>query len=79
MKDITINKTTYFIKPRMKKQWFFKDKKVYDLFEEVEGERWADPSYGNGGGDFIPFGNTNRIYTFETFEEAEQFKKELEK
>jgi len=79
MKDRVVEKITYSIKPRMKKRWFLNDIKVYDLFEEIEGERWSDPSYGNGGGDFIPFGITNKIYTFETYEDAEQFKKELEK
>lgn len=74
MKD----KTTYFIKPKMRKHWFVKYKKVYDLFEEIEGERWIDPSYGNGGADLIPFGVTNKIYTFKTLTEAQQFKKELE-
>ena len=79
MNDTTVNKTTYIIKPRMKKHWFINDEKVYDLFEEIEGERWCDPSYGNGGGNFIPFGVTNKIHTFKTYGEADTFKKELEK
>lgn len=79
MKDIAVEKITYFIKPRMEKHWFVEDEKVYDLFEKEEGARWVDPSYGNGGGDFMPFKNTNKIYTFKKLIEAQQFKNELEK
>ena len=76
--ETIINKTEYSIKPRMKKRWFRKDVKVFDLIKHVEGEYWSDPSYGNGGGDYRPFKNDSVIYTFDTFAEAETFKTELE-
>ena len=79
MKDRTVEKVTYTIKPRIKQKWFAEDEKVYDLFEREEGVKWVDPSYGNGGGNFMPFENTNKICTFKTYEEAETFKNELEK
>lgn len=73
------DKTTYSIKPRMKKRGFLKDIKIYDLLKHTEGQYWSDSSYGNGGGSFEDFNKTETLYTFETFGEAEQFKKELEK
>ena len=30
----------------MKKRWFRKDVKVFDLIKHIEGEYWSDPSYG---------------------------------
>ena len=50
--ETIINKTEYSIKPRMKKRWFRKDVKVFDLIKHIEGKYWSDPSYGNGGGDY---------------------------
>lgn len=79
MKNRIVDKITYTIKPRINQKWFAEDEKVYDLFEKEEGVRWVDPSYGNGGGSFMPFDSTTKLYTFKTFEEAETFKKELEK
>lgn len=75
--DTIINKTEYSIKPRMKKRWFRKDVKVYDLIKHVEGKYWSDPSYGNGGGDYRPFKKDYIVYSFSSFAEAEQFKNEL--
>ena len=75
--ETIINKTEYSIKPRMKKRWFRKDVKVFDLIKHVEGEYWSDPSYGNGGGDYRPFSREGVVYSFSSFAEAEQFKNEL--
>ena len=75
--ETIINKTEYSIKPRIKRRWFRKDVKVFDLIKHVEGEYWSDPSYGNGGGDYRPFNREEVVYSFSSFTEAEQFKKEL--
>lgn len=70
----------YFIKPRYKQILFgiFGEKKVYDLFKTETGSRWCDPSYGNGGGDFMDFEETSLIKTFDLFMDADTFKRELE-
>ena len=73
-----ITSLEYTIKPRMKKRWFVGDIKVYDLFELKGGQYWSDPTYGNGGGDYIDFEKEEVMYTFDTFAEAETFKTELE-
>ena len=75
--ETIINKTEYSIKPRMKRRWFRKDVKVFDLIKHIEGEYWSDPSFGNGGGDYRPFSREEVVYSFSSFAEAEQFKKEL--
>lgn len=77
MKDRYITNTAYYIKPRMKKRWFRSDIKVYDLIEKSDGEYWSDPSYGNGGGDYIPFEKETVLYSFKTFAEADKMKEEL--
>ena len=75
--ETIINKTEYSIKPRMKKRWFRKDVKVFDLIKHVEGEYWSDPSYGNGMGNYVLFSREEVVYSFSSFAEAEQFKNEL--
>ena len=62
----------------MKKRWFRKNVKVYDLIEHTKGEYWSDPSYGNGMGNYVDFNSEKVIYTFNTFAEAQTFKTELE-
>lgn len=78
MKDTYIDRLGYYIKPRMKKRWFRSDIKVYDLIEKSEGEYWSNPSYGNGGGNFVPFDKEEVLYSFERFAEADKMKEELE-
>jgi hypothetical protein len=75
----TTDEVTYSIKPRMKKRWFTRDIKVYDLIKYSKGERWNDPSYGNGMGNYIDYESEDVIYSFDTLMEAESFKHELEK
>ena len=74
-----ITNLEYAIRPRMKKRWFGQDVKVYDLFELKEGLYWSDPTYGNGGGDYIDFDKEKIVYTFDSFAEADKFKEELTK
>lgn len=69
---------TYKIKPRFKKRWFIGDVKVYDLFETKVYSEWYDPSYGNGGGNFIIQEDTIKVRTFATYAEAFNYKLELE-
>lgn len=77
MKNTYITTAEYIIKPRVKKQWFRKDRVVYDLVLKSIGERWCDPSYGNGGGDYIPFEDEEVIHTCDTLVEAEGFKNKM--
>jgi len=69
----------YRIALRFKKRWVLKDKKVYDVIVRQEGKRWDDPSYGNGGGDFIHFKEDKVVYSFDSYKEAEDYKTELER
>lgn len=78
MKTKYITSIKYYIRPRMKKRWFSKDITVFDLIKYSEGEKWIDPSYGNGGGDFVEFESEEVLYSFNTFMEADNFKIELE-
>lgn len=61
----------------MRKHWFKADVVVYDLLRVVNGQAWSDPSYGNGGGDYIPFEAKEVIYSFKTIKQALNFKKEI--
>ena len=45
--------TTYHINLTVKKRWFKSPQIVYKLIKYTEEEQWVDPTYGNGGGDFI--------------------------
>lgn len=67
-------KTTFIIRPRIKKSWFTSSKVVYDLIEVKQGLEWNDPSYGNGGGTFEPFLREKKLQSFKTFFEAEKIK-----
>lgn len=73
-----ITNLEYVIRPRMKKRFFGGDIKVYDLFELKAGKYWSDPTYGNGGGEYVDFEKEKVIYTFNTFAEAGKFKEELQ-
>lgn len=43
----------YRVEPRIYGKWlWFSGKLRYDVIER--SERWEDPSYGNGCGDFVP-------------------------
>lgn len=75
MKDNYIKSVEYSIKPRIKKYWFKKDSLVYDLIEHTKGERWCDPSYGNGGGNFIEYSTDVVISSFNNKEFAEDMLK----
>lgn len=62
----------------MKKRWFRKDIKVYDVLEISDGKFWSDSSYGNGGGSYISFEKEQILHTFDTFLEADSFRQEME-
>ena len=69
----------YRIKPRMKVKWLFSKGKVYDVIKHYEKREWVDPTYGNGGGEFITVVVDEVIETFNTYMEADTFKTELER
>lgn len=75
--DRYIKSRTYTVRPRMKTYWFKKDKKVYDIIELVKGEYYSDPSYGNGGGDYVPYEKESILYTCDNITEAETLKTEM--
>ena len=69
---------TYKIKPQLIKRWFRKPKLIFELIEIGKCSRWSDPSYGNGGGDFIDFEKERTIFKSEDLEEVKNIKESLE-
>ena len=69
---------TYKIKPRLIKRWFRKPKLIFELIEIENCRRWVDPSYGNGGGDFIDMEEETVIFKSEDLEEVKNIKENLE-
>lgn len=70
---------SYSIVPRMKSRWFAKDTKVFDLIKEADVSYYSAFSFGNGADSFSPEKRIKTtVYTFDTYTEAETFKKELE-
>lgn len=64
----------YFIESRFEKKWWSQHVKVvWDLKENFE--YWDDPSYGNGGGDYVKAVKT--LHTFQTKEQAEHILNQL--
>ena len=60
---------TYHINPTVKKRWFKSPQIVYKLIKYTEEEQWIDPTYGNGGGDFITVKKGTVIFSSPSFEE----------
>ena len=71
--------TTYHINPTVKKRWFKSPQIVYKLIKYTEEEQWIDPTYGNGGGDFITVKKETVMFSSPSFEEVEELRKTLNK
>ena len=69
----------YKVRPRMKVKWLFTKVKVYDVIKSYKKREWVDPTYGNGGGEFMTLDVDEVIETFDTYMEADTFKTELER
>ena len=70
---------TYHINPTVKKRWFKSPQIVYKLIKYTEEEQWIDPTYGNGGGDFLTVEKGTVIFSSLSFEEVEELRKTLNK
>ena len=70
---------TYHINPTVKKRWFKSPQIVYELIKYTEEEQWIDPTYGNGGGDFLTVEKGTVIFSSLSFEEVEELRKTLNK
>ena len=51
----------------------------YELIKYTEEERWIDPTYGNGGGDFITVKKETVMFSSPSFEEVEELRETLNK
>ena len=71
--------TTYHINPTIKKRWFKSPQIVQKLIKYTEEEQWIDPTYGNGGGDFLTVEKGTVIFSSPSFEEVEELRKTLNK
>lgn len=71
--------TAYHINPTVKKRWFKSPQIVYKLIKYTEEEQWIDPTYGNGGGDFITVKKETVVFSSPSFEEVEELRKTLNK
>jgi len=69
----------YHISSRIKKHWFKKDELVYDLIEYSVKDEWIDPSYGNGGGNFIPVKTEKTLFTSKDLDEVIIIKDKIQK
>lgn len=69
--------TTYHINPTIKKRWFKSPQIVYELIKYTEEEEWIDPTYGNGGGDYIAVKKETVIFSSPSFEEVEELRNRL--
>jgi hypothetical protein len=58
---------TLKISPRLVKPFFRQPYVVYDIVEC--GQRWYDPSYGNGGGDYRDY--EQKLITLKSIDEAQ--------
>ena len=52
---------------------------MYELLKYTEEEQWIDPTYGNGGGDFLTVEKGTVIFSSPSFEEVEELRKTLNK
>mgnify|MGYP003600511735 FL=1 len=52
---------------------------MYKLIKYTEEEQWIDPTYGNGGGDFIIVKKETVVFSSPSFEEVEELRKTLNK
>ena len=71
--------TTYHINPTVKKRWFKSPQIVYKLIKYTKEEQRIDPTYGNGGGDFLTVEKGTVIFSSPSFEEVEELRKTLNK
>ena len=69
----------YHINPTVKKRWFKSPQIVYELLKYTEEEQWIDPTYGNGGGDFITVKKETVVFSSPSFEEVEELRETLNK
>ena len=51
----------------------------YELIKYTGEEQWIDPTYGNGGGDFLTVEKGTVIFSSLSFEEVEELRKTLNK
>lgn len=58
--------SVHTVKARMYKPWFKPARIVFDVQEHYSS--WYDPSYGNGGGDYVDC--VKVVGTYDTAEEA---------
>ena len=70
---------TYHINPTIKKRWFKPPQLIYELIKYKEEDVWVDPTYGNGGGDFITVKKETVVFSSPSFEEVEELRKTLNK
>lgn len=70
MSKIRNMKTTYKIEPRVKKRWFKENDLYYDLVKETEEPEWHDPSFGNGGGNFISAKKLKTVFSSKDINEV---------
>ena len=71
--------TAYHINTTIKKRWFKSPQLIYELIKYEEEEQWIDPTYGNGGGDFITVKKETVVFSSPSFEEVEELRKTLNK
>ena len=71
--------TAYNINPIVKKRWFKSPQLIYELIKYEEEDVWVDPSYGNGGGDFLTVKKETVMFSSPSFEEVEELRKTLNK
>ena len=50
-----------------------------EIYNYEEEEQWIDPTYGNGGGDFLTVERGTVIFSSPSFEEVEELRKTLNK
>lgn len=72
------NQIEFHIKVKVKKKWFKKNELSYEVYEHKKVDLWIDPSYGNGGGNFVSAWQIKLIMAFNTSAEAIAFKSDLE-
>ena len=63
-------KTKYSIEPRIKKRWFKENETYYDIIKETEEVEWYDPTYGNGGGNFISAKRIKTVFSSKYIDEV---------
>ncbi len=64
-----------YVEPYMSRHkiLFWKKRKKFRVISVKTGQAWDDPSYGNGGGNFIPVMTEKIIAKFNTKKEADDY------